>query len=86
MSRLVRLTLSCVIVGGLSSFCRSSDGAEGLGYCYYHLGLLAREMGARQIEKEKLQAALAIFTELKMPRERDAVQADLDRAREGSPG
>ena len=33
----------------------------------------------RKTEKEKLEQALAIFTELKMPRERDAVQAELDK-------
>jgi tetratricopeptide (TPR) repeat protein len=52
---------------------------EGLGHCYWSLGLLAREMGEPQTEKEKLQAALAIFTKLKMPREHDAVQAELNR-------
>ena len=38
----------------------------------------ARAQGDRKTEKEKLEQALAIFTELKMPRERDAVQAELE--------
>ena len=50
-----------------------------LGYCYWNWGLLARAQGDRKTEKEKLEQALAIFTELKMPRERDAVQAELDK-------
>jgi tetratricopeptide (TPR) repeat protein len=60
--------------------CVELGSQEGLGHCYWYLGSVAREMGDPQTEKEKLQAALAIFTELKMPRERDAVQADLNRA------
>jgi tetratricopeptide (TPR) repeat protein len=51
---------------------------EGLGHCYWQWGLLARDLGEPQTAKEKLQSALAIFTELKMPRERDAVQAALN--------
>ncbi len=34
-------------------------------------------------EKEKLEQALAIFTELKMPRERDAVQEEMERGARG---
>jgi tetratricopeptide (TPR) repeat protein len=49
-----------------------------LGYCYWNWGLLAREMKDPNTEKQKLHAAFAIFTELKMPMERDAVQADLN--------
>ena len=44
-------------------------------------GLLARAQGDRKTEKEKLERALAIFTELKMPRQRDAVQKELDESR-----
>ena len=52
---------------------------SGLDICYWNWGLLARAQGDHQTEKQKLQQALALFTELKMPRERDAVQAELDR-------
>ena len=48
-----------------------------LAYCYWNLGLLAREQRDRNTEREKLAAALVIFTDLKMPRERDAVRAEL---------
>jgi hypothetical protein len=62
------------------AICTELGNQEGLGYCYYYLGLVAREMGDPHTEKEKLQASLAIFTKLKMPRERDEVQATLNRA------
>jgi tetratricopeptide (TPR) repeat protein len=48
-----------------------------LGYCYWNWGLLARAQGDRVTERAKLQAALDIFTELKMPGQRDAVAAEL---------
>jgi len=54
-----------------------------LGYCYWYRGLLARAQGDHKTEKEKLEQALAIFTELKMPRERDAVQAELKKVDSG---
>ena len=54
-----------------------------MGYCYWNWGLLARAQGDRKTEKEKLEQALAIFTELKMPRERDAVQTELEKVDSG---
>ena len=50
-----------------------------LGYCYWQWAGLARAQGDRKTEKEKLEQALVIFTELKAPRERDAVQAELGK-------
>jgi tetratricopeptide (TPR) repeat protein len=50
-----------------------------LGYCYWQWGLVAQAQGDRRTAKAKFQAALEIFTALKMPRERDGVQADLDK-------
>jgi len=50
-----------------------------LGYCYWQWGWLARKQGDKLAERQKLEQALALFSELKMPRERDAVQADLDK-------
>jgi tetratricopeptide (TPR) repeat protein len=49
-----------------------------LAYCYWNWGLLARERRDRKTEREKLTAALDIFTELNMPREREEVRADLE--------
>jgi hypothetical protein len=46
-------------------------------------GALARAQGDRKTEREKLERALAIFTELKMPRERNAVQKELENVDSG---
>jgi len=45
----------------------------------FNWGLLARDLKDYSTEKEKLEAALSIFTELKMPMERDAVEAELSK-------
>jgi hypothetical protein len=50
-----------------------------LAYCYWNWGLLAREQHDHDMESEKLTAALDLFTELKMPRERDEVRAELEK-------
>ncbi len=52
---------------------------SGLGYCYWQCGSVAQAQGNRRTAKANFQAALEIFAALKMPRERDAVQADLDK-------
>ena len=58
--------------------CLELDNIAGLGYCYWQWASLARAQDDRKAESEKLERALAIFTELKMPLECDAVQAELD--------
>ena len=52
---------------------------DGLAYCYWNWGLLAREQRDRNTEHEKLTGAFNIFTELNMPRERDAVRGALEK-------
>ena len=52
---------------------------DDLGYCHWQWAWLARAQGDHKTEEQKLERALARFTELKMPRERDAVQAELDK-------
>jgi tetratricopeptide (TPR) repeat protein len=52
---------------------------SGLAYCYWNWGLLARKQRDRETERGKLAAALDKFTELNMPRERDAVRAELEK-------
>jgi tetratricopeptide (TPR) repeat protein len=47
------------------AICLEMSNQSGLGYCYWNWGLLARAQGDRKAEKEKLEQALAIFTELK---------------------
>jgi hypothetical protein len=61
------------------AICLELGSKSGLGHSYWNRGLLARAQGDHATEKQKLQQALALFTELNMPRERDAVQAELDR-------
>ena len=61
------------------AICQELGNKGGLARCYWSWGLLAREQGDRKTETEKLTQALALFAELKMPRERDAVQAELDK-------
>jgi tetratricopeptide (TPR) repeat protein len=57
--------------------CLELDNIAGLGYCYWQWASLARAQDDRKAESEKLERALAIFTELKMPIECDAVKAEL---------
>jgi tetratricopeptide (TPR) repeat protein len=61
------------------ALCLELGSRRDLAYCYGQWGLLAREQGDRKTELEKLAAALVIFTDLKMPRERDAVRAELEK-------
>ncbi len=65
------------------ALCVELGNRSGLGHCYLNWGLLAREMNdptrEREREREKLEAALNIFTELNMPRERDEVIEELEK-------
>ena len=65
------------------AICLELGNKSDLGYCYWNWGGLARAQGDRKTEREKLEQALAIFTELKMPRQRDEVQAELDKLTNG---
>jgi tetratricopeptide (TPR) repeat protein len=62
------------------ALCLELGNKSSLAYCYWNWGLLAREQRDRKAEREKLAAALDIFTDLNMPRERDAVRAELEKA------
>jgi tetratricopeptide (TPR) repeat protein len=66
------------------AICLDLKSKRSLGHCYWNWGLLARAQGDRKSERDKLEGALALFTDLKMPRERDAVQAELDKLVEGA--
>ena len=61
------------------ALCLELGNRSGLAYCYWYWGLLAREQRDCKTEREKLAAALDIFTELNMPRERGAVRAELEK-------
>jgi hypothetical protein len=60
------------------ALCLELGNRRDLAYCYANWGLLAREQRDRNTEHEKLTTALEIFTDLNMPRERDAVRAELE--------
>jgi tetratricopeptide (TPR) repeat protein len=59
------------------AICLELGTKEGLAYCYWNWGLLERALGNSEGEQAKLSTALALFRELGMPRERDAVEAEL---------
>jgi tetratricopeptide (TPR) repeat protein len=61
------------------ALCLELGSRSDLAYCYANWGLLAREQHDPKTEREKLTAALDIFTELNMPRERDEVRAELEK-------
>jgi len=67
------------------AICLELGNQVGLAYCYWNLGLLSREQGDRKTERAKLERALALFAELKMPRELKAVQDELDETNRNSP-
>ena len=62
------------------ALCLELGNKASLGHCYWNWGSLAHDQEDFETEWKKLNAALAIFTELKMPRERDAVAAQLAKA------
>ena len=66
-----------VLLKKQEAFCLEFGLQRDLGHCYLHWGLVARAQGDRIDEHAKFRAALDIFTELKMPRERDKVTAEL---------
>jgi len=61
------------------AICLELGNKSGLGLCYWQWASLAVRQGNKQAERQKLEQALALFSELKMPRERDAVRAELDK-------
>ena len=67
----------------VEALCLELGTRSDLAYCYWKLGLLAREQRDRNTEREKLAAALIIFADLKMPMERDAVRAELEKTAAG---
>ena len=75
-----RLEEAMTLYKNKEEICLELGRKESLAYCYWNWGLLARKQGDHETEKQKLETALAIFTELKMPRERDKVKAELEKS------
>jgi tetratricopeptide (TPR) repeat protein len=60
------------------ALCLELGSQRGFAYCYWHQGLVLQKMSRPTEARQKLTAALAIFASLKMPRQRDLVQKDLN--------
>jgi tetratricopeptide (TPR) repeat protein len=74
-----RLEEAMALLEKKEALCLELGNRSSLAYCYWNWGLLAREQRDRKAEREKLAAALDIFSELNMPRERDAARAELEK-------
>jgi tetratricopeptide (TPR) repeat protein len=74
-----RLEEAMALLKKQETLCLELGNRSALAYCYWNWGLLARKQRDRKAEREKLAAALDIFTELNLPRERDAVRAELEK-------
>jgi tetratricopeptide (TPR) repeat protein len=72
-----RLEEALALLKKQEAICLELGSMARCGYCYWNWGLLAREFNDHATETQKLEAALAIFTDLEMVRERDAVQASM---------
>ena len=59
--------------------CEELGNKLALGYCYFGWGLTARALGNSEEGLRKLRAALTLFAELPMPRERDKVAAEITK-------
>jgi len=74
-----RLEEAMALLKKQETLCLEFANRSGLAYCYWNWGLLAREERDHKKERGKLSATLDIFTELNMPRERDALRAELEK-------
>jgi len=74
-----KLTDALTLLTKQEAMCKELGNKDNLGGCYRIWADLDAARGDRAAQKEKLQQALALFTELKMPRERDKVRAELDQ-------
>ena len=70
-----RLEEAMALLKKKEALCLELGNRSSLAYCYWNWGLLAREQRDRKAEREKLAAALDIFSELNMPRARPAWQS-----------
>jgi tetratricopeptide (TPR) repeat protein len=76
-----RLEEAMALLEKVEGLCLELGNRSGLAYCYWACGLLARVQHDRKTELEKLTAAVDIFADLKMPRERDAMRAELNKTK-----
>jgi len=74
-----RLEEAMALLQKQEALCTELGNKRGLGYCYWNLGRLARELNDSPKERENLEAAAKIFTELDASRERSAVTEELKK-------
>jgi tetratricopeptide (TPR) repeat protein len=79
-----RLEEAMALLKKQEAICEELGNRGSLARCYCCWGSLAGEMEDGTTEREKLRQALAIFTELGMPGEIKAVQAELDQVNEST--
>jgi tetratricopeptide (TPR) repeat protein len=83
--RLDRILEALTLIQKSEAICIELGVKRDLAYTFWQWASLARVQGDRTTEKQKLQQALALFTELNMPRERDAVQVALNQLNSAEP-
>ena len=74
-----RLEEAFALLKKREALCLELGNRNSLATCYWAWGLLAREQRDHKTEREKLAAALDIFSELNMARERDEVRVELEK-------
>ncbi len=72
-----RLEEALALLRKQEAICLAINNKNGLAYCYWNWGLLDREIGNAGAAEEKLSQALALFSDLGVPRQREAVAAEL---------
>jgi tetratricopeptide (TPR) repeat protein len=72
-----------VLLRQQAGVCEELGNKLALGYCYFGWGLTARALGNSEEGLSKLRAALTLFAELPMPRERDKVAAEITKTEAG---
>jgi tetratricopeptide (TPR) repeat protein len=86
LNDLGRLEEAMALFKKQEAICLELGNTRSLATCYCNSGLVARQQRDSKTEREMLERALALFTELKMPREIRVVQTNLDETNGNSPG
>jgi hypothetical protein len=73
-----RLDDALTLLKKKEAICLELRNMSSLAFCYLGWGLLAREQKDQKTEREKLEQALALFTELKMALQIETAQRALD--------
>jgi tetratricopeptide (TPR) repeat protein len=79
-----RLDEALALLKKQEAMCLDLGNKESLARCYGNCGLLEHARGNSEAAEAKLSAALDLFTQLGMPREREQAAADLAKARAAS--